>query len=184
MKACVSEDNLTYYREVFAKDALLMKICSFIQDKWPGYHKLDSLSQEFYKLKDELRYENGVLFYQDRMVIPELLQSKICKALHSSHLGIEKTCARARELYFWKGMSDDIRMVVEGCKVCVQFRRNNQKAPLIQDTLPTYPLQRVGIDLFELGRKDFVSVYDAYSNYLSVRQLKSKSASHVVEKVR
>lgn len=183
MRACVSEDNLTYYREVFAKDEFLMKICGFIKDKWPGYQKLDSLTQEFYKLKDELRYENGVLFYQDRMVIPELLRNKICKDLHSSHLGIDKTCARARELYFWKGMGKDIQKIVEGCRVCIQFKRNNQKEPLIQDTLPTYPLQRVGIDLFEIGHKDFISVYDAYSNYLAVRQLQSKCASHVVEKL-
>lgn len=183
MRACVSEDNLAYYREVFAKDECLMKIGSFLLDKWPGYHKLDSISQEWYKLKDELRYEIGVLFYQDRMVIPELLKIKICKALHASHLGIEKTSARARELYFWKGMGEDIRKIVEGCKVCVQFHRNNQKEPLVQDTMPTYPLQRVGIDLFELGHRDFVSVYDAYSNYLAVRQLQSKSASHIVEKL-
>lgn len=183
MRACVSEDNLSYYREVFDQDERLLKIRTFVEGKWPGYHKLDSFSQEWYKYKDELRYENGVLFYKDRMVIPELLKNKICKSLHESHLGIEKTSARARELYFWKGMGEDIRNIVEGCKVCAQFHRNNQKEPLIQDTIPRYPLQRVGIDLFELGRKDFIAVYDAYSNYLAVRPLESKSAEHIVSKL-
>lgn len=59
-------------------------------------------------------------------------------------------------------MSGDIKKVVENCKVCAKFKRKNQKEPLVQDENPRYPLQRVGIDLFEWGRKDFVSIYDAY----------------------
>lgn len=180
-RACVSEDNLLLYRELLAKDKNLVKICEFVDEKWPGYHQLDKASQQFYRMKGELRHENGILFVGDRLVTPKLLQGKMAKFMHGPHLGIEKTKAACNRLYYWANMHDDLLKIAEECQVCAKFRRNNQKEPLVQEEAPKYPLQRVGIDLFEWGGKDFVSVYDAYSNHLSVRQLQSKSSSCLVE---
>lgn len=101
--------------------------------------------------------------------------------MHGPHLGIEKTKAACNRLYYWANMHDDLLKIAEECQVCAKFRRNNQKEPLVQKEAPKYPLQRVGIDLFEWGGMDFVLVYDAYSNHLSVRQLQSKSPSCLVE---
>lgn len=69
-RACVSEDNLLLYRELLAKDENLVRICEFVDEKWPGYHQLDKASQQFYRMKGELRHENGILFVGDRLVIP------------------------------------------------------------------------------------------------------------------
>lgn len=88
-------------REILEKDDKLVKICGFIEQKWPGYHQLDGVSQEFFKIKNEFRYENGVLFYMDRMVIPELLHGKISKSLHESHLRIENTSVVLLERNVW-----------------------------------------------------------------------------------
>lgn len=179
-RACMAEDNYTFLKECMAKDDLLTKICKFVQDKWPGYHKLCREAQEFYKRKDELKVEKGVLFFGDRIVIPKELQKKIAHQLHGAHLGIEKTKSRARTMYFWPGMNADLERVVQECGVCVQFQKNPQKEPLIQDEAPRYPFHRVGIDVFEWAGKDFVSIYDSYSNYLIVKELLRKSADNMV----
>lgn len=101
MKACISTDNLIFYREILEKDDKLVKICGFIEQKWPGYHQLDGVSQEFFKIKNEFRCENGLLFYMDRMVIPKSLHGKICKSLHESHLRIENTSVVLLERNVW-----------------------------------------------------------------------------------
>lgn len=130
-RACVSEANLLLYRKLLLEDERLMQVCRFIESKWPSYRQLDKCAQHFHKLRDETHFENGVLFLSDRLVIPEGLKMKIAKFVHEAHLGIEKTIARARQLYYWEGMNEQIKAVVESCKVCEKFRRNNQKEPLV-----------------------------------------------------
>lgn len=182
-RACVSEKNLIFYRKVLLEDENLMKVCAFVESKWPSFHQLDKCSQHLYKFRDEMHYENGILFLGDRLVIPEGLKSKIAKFVHDSHLGVEKTIARARQLYYWEGMIDQIKTEVESCKVCEKFSRNNQKEPLIQDEVPKYPHHRIGMDIFEYFGKNYISILDAYSNFLNVLQLSNKSSEHIIGKL-
>lgn len=159
-------------------------ICEFVENGWPGYHKLDRFAQQFYKIKAELHYENELLLWGDRLVVPEPLQSKIANWLHEPHLGIEKTLGRARQLYFWPGMYSMVKDIVETCKVCEKFPRKNQREPLRSDELPRYPYHIVGMDIFEWSGEDYVSILDSYSNYLVAIPLRNKTSGHVIEKIK
>lgn len=90
-RACLREDNFIFYKECLERDETLSRICGFIENNWPGYHKLDKECQEFYRMKNELHYEKGVLFFGNKLVIPKELQGRIVKQLHGPHLGVEKT---------------------------------------------------------------------------------------------
>jgi hypothetical protein len=135
-------------------------------------------------MKSELHFENGLLLWNDRLVVPEALQSKIAKWVHEPHLGVEKTLGRAKELYFWPGMNLQIKDIVETCNVCEKFPRNNQKEPLRPDELPKYPYHIVGIDMFEWKGEDYVSILDSYSNYLVAIQVRNKTSGHIIEKLK
>lgn len=181
---CLSEENYNLYRAIMAQDELYSRICSYVKNGWPQYHKLDSLSQEFFKYKDELHCENELLFRNHRLVIPTVLQEKISKWLHSPHLGIEKTLARARMLYFWPKMNSQIKEIVTACDICEKFKRNQQKEELIQEETPQYPFHIIAMDLFEYGGQDFISVLDSYSGYLLVEHLNSKTSGHIISKLK
>lgn len=183
-KTCVTPNNLEYYKEMLKKDDQLVKICGFIENKWPGYHKLDSFCQGFYKLKNELHFENGLLLWGDRLVIPQGLQEKLSIFVHESHLGYEKTLARAKQLYYWIRMDKDIKQVVERCRICEKFSRNNAREPLQQDDIPKFPFHIVGMDLFEYEGKDFISILDSYSNRLVSIPLVNKTSKHIIDKLR
>lgn len=43
------EDNLQLYKELLKGDKQLTKSCRFVEEEWPGYHKLDEESQGYYK---------------------------------------------------------------------------------------------------------------------------------------
>lgn len=139
-QACMSEDNFNLYVDTLKNDERLVR---YVEQGWPAFHKLDDLSQMFYKYRHELHYENGLLFKDHRLVIPTKLQNLICKWLHAPHLGVEKTLARARMQFFWPGMTNDISELVKMCMTCEKFQRNNQKEPLKQDDSPDYPFQKV-----------------------------------------
>lgn len=96
---------------------------------------------------------------------------------------IEKTFARARMLYFWPGMNDQIREIVSACDVCEKFKRNQQKEELVQEKAPGYPFHMVSMDLFEYAGRDS-AIIDAYSGYLLVEHLNGKTSGHIIKKLK
>lgn len=181
---CMSEGNYNLYRKIMESDEQYQRICQFVENKWPGFHQLDEFSRHFHKLKSELHVENELLFYNHRLVIPKELQERIAKWLHESHLGIEKTLSRAHMLYYWPGMNNQIRGIVEACVICEKFKRNNQKEPLKQEENPMYPYAIAAMDLFEYAGHDFIAMIDSYSNYLTACRLNNKTSRHIIEKIR
>ena len=59
-----------------------------------------------------------------RIVVPEdpSIKEYIMRELHSTpysaHPGIQRTIARVRRSFYWKGMLGDVRQFVENCPVC------------------------------------------------------------------
>ena len=47
---------------------------------------------------------------------------------------------------------------------------------------PKYPYHIVSVDLFEYASRDFMSIFDAYSNYLVAIAIKNKASSHITDK--
>lgn len=180
-RVCLSEDNYEMYLSAIKEDEKLNRIIKYVVNGWPSYHQLDDISQKFHKIKDELHYENQLLLRNDRLVVPVSMQSTICKWLHVAHLGIEKTLARAREQFYWPGMATELTEVVRNCSICEQFKRNNQKEPLVQDASPDYPWHKVSMDVYEFAGHDYLAVIDAYSGLLCSERLRSKSSGHIIE---
>ena len=181
---CLSKENFDLYRQIIENDNALKKICYYVEQEWPQYQRLSELEKTFHKYKSELHFENGLLFKNHKLVIPVELQNIIIKWLHAPHLGIEKTLARARMLYFWPKMTEQIKDIIAKCTTCETFRRNNTKETLKQDDSPTYPFQKISMDIFEYSGKYFLSVIDSYSGYLMVENLRSKTTENIVERLR
>ncbi|XP_058817373.1 uncharacterized protein K02A2.6-like [Topomyia yanbarensis] len=178
-KACMSQDNFNLYIERLNQDERYLRIIKYVESGWPPYHKLDDLSQLFHKYREELHFENGLLFKDHRLVIPTGLQKTICQWLHAPHLGTEKTLSRARVQFFWPGMTNDIKEITTNCLVCEKFRRNNQKEPLVQDPSPEYPFHRVATDIYEYGGRDWLVLIDAYSGFICSDRLEDKTIRSV-----
>lgn len=178
-RACMSKENYEHYVDTLNRDERFMRIVKYVQCGWPSYHALDDFSQLFYKYRHELHYENSLLFKDHKLVVPTELQSTICKWLHVPHLGIEKTLARARMQFFWPCMTNDLKEMVSQCMICEKFKRNNQKEPLVQDSIPDYPFQKVSTDIFEYGGHDWLVIIDSYSGFICCDRLHDKTMSSV-----
>ena len=53
--------------------------------------------------------QEGVLLYQDRVIVPSSLRSRVLQHLHAAHQGTSMMAQRARAIVYWPGMSTDIR---------------------------------------------------------------------------
>lgn len=77
-------------------------------------------------------------------------------------------------------MSKEIAELVRDCSICEQFKRNNQKEPLVQNASPDYPWQRISMDLFEFAGRDYLAIIDANSGFVCSEKLNSKTSSHII----
>lgn len=117
----------------------------------------------------------------DKIFVPSSLRQTVLDWLHVGHFGIEKSKARARELFFWPGMSSDIENKIGGCKICMKFSKRNIKEPLISHEIPELPFQKIGMDLLDFGGKPFLIVVDYFSKWLEIIRLNNKTASTIID---
>ena len=69
--------------------------------EWPKKkHSASSILQDYWPVKDEVCIADGLLCVGDHIVIPSSLKSEMLALLHESHMGAEKTKARAAGALF------------------------------------------------------------------------------------
>ena len=83
------------------------------------------------------------------VVCPAKMRKDIIWATHKlSHAGFMKTLKRLRLIWFWPGMTSDIRRLVKSCEVCQTAKSGGLHRPFSQGPLWVgRPWQKVAIDL-------------------------------------
>ena len=61
---------------------------------------------------------NDVLLYNERAVVPLLVQKRILKEFHIGRLGISRMKSLMKSYVYWWGMDRDIESLVKLCKGC------------------------------------------------------------------
>ena len=59
----------------------------------------------------------NLLLYHGWIVVPEAPKTDVMRNLHMQHISKLKTLANAGQLYFWVGISQDIKLMVAACQV-------------------------------------------------------------------
>lgn len=59
----------------------------------------------------------------------------------------------------------------------------SQKETLPQDEIPEYPFFGVGLDMCHWQGREYLVMYDGYSNYLTVQELENKSVREAIVKL-
>ena len=75
---------------------------------WENY-KRDKEIQPYYQVRQGLSIAEGLVFWRNRIVLPDVLQRKIVKIGHKlGHLGKTKTKQMLREEYWFPSMNSMI----------------------------------------------------------------------------
>jgi hypothetical protein len=107
---------------------------------------------QFWKIRDELSVDDGLVLFGCRIVIPQSSRRDILLNLHAAHQGIVRMKRRARQTVYWPGLSNDIVAFVDSCQVCQELQPSQQQEPLLRDALPERVFEEVSTDLFKSGR--------------------------------
>ena len=82
--------------------------------------------------------DNLVLLDSRRIVLPLRAVKPVLRLLHSSHSGITKTTQLARGLYFWPGMTNDIKQLVSSCHDCTCVLPSQPSNPMTTPSPSTH----------------------------------------------
>lgn len=113
-----------------------------------------------------------LLLYHGWIMIPKKAKAEVLEVLHMNHCGEGKSLANAHQLYFWRGMSDDIKNMVSRCQECLNLRPSKPMEPLIQ-TSASRPFEAVSVDLGYLKGVHYLVLVDRFSGWSMVKCLRS-----------
>ena len=135
----------------------------------------------YWNCRDEISVHDGILFRGERVIVPKKLQHEMLQIIHSAHLGVEKCKRRARDVLYWPGMSAQVEDKVSVCQVCAQFRKSNQREPLLPHDTPQRPWARVGGDLFEIEQQTYMILVDYYSGFFEIDEVKRINSENIIK---
>ena len=131
----------------------LMRFCQCEPIEWK-----ESL-KKYQHVKSELSVLDGLLLRGIRVVIPTSMQADMLQRLHTGHQGTTNCRQRAKESMCWPKIKQDIETTVFKCEICCQHRIQRTE-PFVPLNLATRPWQRIGTDLFEWKKSNYLLVID------------------------
>lgn len=173
------ERKLNFQRET-KSDSILSLLYKYYMNGWPEYVKISKDMKEYYKLKEDIYFECGLAFYQNKIIVPKSLRTYVLKLVHEGHPGICKCISKARQLFYWPRLSTDIREFVMSCRTCEKFRSGNSHEPLLSHKIPNQRYAKVGTDILDFGGNCFLVIIDYFSHWLEILPLNDKSSNCVI----
>ena len=128
----VTTNKLEKIQQATDADKMLQKVKLYCQTTWPRNQKNVIFSvRPYWNVRDTLYAADGIVFSDQRIVVPQSLQSQMLGLIHESHFGIEKSRSHARELLYWAKMVADIERTIANCELRIKYRNNQQREPMI-----------------------------------------------------
>ena len=94
-----------------------------------------------------------------------------------------KASRRANSSVWWPRMSDHITKMVKSCPGCTKNSFQNCE-PMIASSLPNYPRQIIGTDLFQHKDTTYLLVVDYFSRYPKIAKLTDTTSKGVIAALR
>ena len=149
---------------------------------WPeNKRQINPRITQYWNFRDEISYFDGLLLKGEKVIVPRSMQKPIIEQIHQkSHLGINKCINRLKDVFFWSGMSAQIKDIISQCSICNEFRGTQQKEPMLPHEIPTKPWEICATDLFELDKDTYIVIADYFSKFFEVKKISSSSSKTVI----
>ncbi|KAL1447451.1 hypothetical protein WDU94_001922, partial [Cyamophila willieti] len=176
----IGEEVNQLYDEVILQISSNKITCQVIKEETERDNELKTIIHKMKYNSDETDYTlvDGILFRNDRVVIPASLQSQILTELHETHLGITKMKQLARRYVYWPKIDRDIERLVRSCEACAHIKANPPKVTVHPWECPQENWERVHVDYAgPFQNAYFLVCVDAKSKWIEVQISKSAPTS-------
>ena len=103
--------------------------------------------QNLWNIRDELHVAENIIFVGEKVLLPAKLRQQMLHIVHESHMGAEKSKARARSGMYWPGMSKDIENEVSKCSVCMMYQKSRNREPMPRHEIQDGRWQKIAVDI-------------------------------------
>ena len=122
----------------------------------------------YWRYRHNLYEMDGVVVYNDRVVVPPSLRSAMLATLHSAHQGVSSMGARARTIIFWPGMTEDIERIRDSCRDCIKNAPSQAPLPAVISNPPSTPFEMIHADYFDCVGQHYLVIGDRLSGWCDV----------------
>jgi len=165
-------------------------------------NRVDPEIQELYSQRQSLVLIDGILYrnyehpdatvqYQ-QVIVPLALRHEFLRSTHggliNGHFGVEKSREKLKQVAYWKGWTEDIRIFVAQCHICNQYRHGPKgRRGQMQQALAYAPMQKVHIDLTgphvasKHGNKYILTAICSSTKYLIAVPIREKTSITVAQ---
>ena len=109
-------------------------------------YKRDRDIELYLHVKQEPSIAEGLIFREQRIVLPEALQRKVVKLGQSGTPGQTKTKQLLREKYWFQIRNSMIDTAIDQCYKCQVVTKENKEEPIKVTSIPNQPWDTVSID--------------------------------------
>ena len=127
---------------------------------------------DFWSLREGLYVFDGVLLYNDRVVIPPCLRKDVLHALHSAHQGVSGMTLNAQDTVFWPGITRDIELERLSCSLCTKITPSQPKLPPVEPHVPSTPFEAIVADYFKHEGFYYLVVADRLTGWPEIYRIR------------
>ena len=178
-----SHNRLQEYCDEQKTDPVCSRIRNYCTSGWPDISQIPLDLKPYAEIRSELSLCNDILLRGWRIVVPTSLQKLTLQKIHHGHQGIQKCRSRANSSVWWPLMSQQITKMIKSCQECTKNSTVNRE-PMIPSTLPDYPWQIIGTDLFQHKGTTYLLVVDYFSRFPEIVKLTNTTSNGVIAALR
>ena len=161
----------------------LSLVYRYTQEGWPEYAKdVPAALKSYFASRHCLSTVNGIVTYLNRIVVPASLRKDTLARLHAGHQGINKSRDLAATSVWWPTINIDIQETCKSCQFCEEYRPSKTHEPLMPTQLPEGPWQKLGADICEHKKQQYLVVVDYYSRYIELIHLTDMTSRTLIFK--
>ena len=178
-----SEPMLKKLKDETQKDQELQQLKTVVMDGWPQIKdKTPTETRPYWNYRDEISCYEGLMFKDNRIVVPHSLRPEILHRIHEGHFRIDKCRARARGAVSWPSINGAVEEMISQCSTCQKLSAKQPKRAfyLIPQQVPKRHCTTVAADIFCYKGRAYLLVVDYDSKYPEVACLTSKNGEAVI----
>ena len=183
--APVSKARPQKLRLATQSDPTLHSLTKTVHEGWPQSKK-DCPGQllDFWSFRQEISKGDGLLYKNQRLIVPHSERLETLKVLHLGHYAVDKMQLRALEMVYWPGINKDILKQYQSCKTCIKHSKSQRSEPLQSHPTPELPWHTVATDLFEIKNSKYLLLVDYYSRFPVLCKLGSTTSKVLVQEMK
>ena len=183
--APISKTRQQEFRLATQSDPTLCSLAKTVHEGWPQSRK-DCPEQllDFWSFRQEISEEDGLLYKNQRLIVPHSERLETLKVLHLWHYAVDKMQLRALETVHWPGINKDILKQYQSCKTCIKHSKSQRSEPLQSHSTPELPWHTVATDLFETKNSKYLLLVDYYSRFPVLCKLGSTTFRVLVQEMK